>query len=94
TNFSGDKEAWPIYFTIGNIKSLVWSEPTGHWLILLWLLTRCIAPLWRSFRAFGGALRKESIRECSQEGELIVFTNGYECLCFPVLSGWVADQPE
>lgn len=36
----------------------------------------------------------QSIRECSQEGELIKCADGYERLCFPVLSGWIADQPE
>jgi hypothetical protein len=36
----------------------------------------------------------QSILKCSQEGELIVYTDGYERLCFPVLSGWIADQPE
>ncbi|KAH8144790.1 uncharacterized protein LAJ45_11186 [Morchella importuna] len=36
----------------------------------------------------------QSIRECSQEGELIACADGYQRLCFPVLSGWIADQPE
>ncbi|KAH0605631.1 uncharacterized protein H6S33_004853 [Morchella sextelata] len=36
----------------------------------------------------------QSIRECSQEGELIASADEYEHLCFPVLSGWIVDQPE
>jgi hypothetical protein len=106
TNFSGDKKAWPIYHTSRNIKSLVWSKPTGHSLILLGLLP--VPPKLGNNSIANSALRRQSqialhsslgksfqsIRECSQEGELIICANGYERLCFPVWSGWIADQPE
>ncbi|KAH8144500.1 uncharacterized protein LAJ45_11475 [Morchella importuna] len=106
TNFSGDKNAWPIYLTIGNIKSLVRSKPTGHSLILLGLLP--VPPKLGKNSLANSALRRQSqmalhralgeifqsIREYSQEGELIACADGYERLCFPVLSGWIADQPE
>ncbi|KAH8144439.1 uncharacterized protein LAJ45_11569 [Morchella importuna] len=106
TNFSGDKKAWPIYLTIGNIKSSVRSKPTGHSLILLGLLP--VPPKLGKNSLANSALRRQSqmalhralgeifqsIRECSQEGELIACADGYERLCFPVLSGWIADQPE
>ncbi|RPB12626.1 hypothetical protein P167DRAFT_487424 [Morchella conica CCBAS932] len=99
TNFSGDKKAWPIYLTIGNIKSSVRSKPTGHSLILLGLLP--VPPKLGKNSLANSALRRQSqmalhralveifqsIRECSQEGELIACADGYECLCFPVLSG-------
>ncbi|RPB06483.1 hypothetical protein P167DRAFT_478110, partial [Morchella conica CCBAS932] len=106
TNFSGDKKAWPIYLTIGNIKSSVRSKPTGHSLILLMPLP--VRPrLGKNspansglrgqsqmslHRALGGIFQR--IRECAQEGELIACDDGYEHLCFLVLSGWIADQPE
>ncbi|RPB06760.1 hypothetical protein P167DRAFT_496965, partial [Morchella conica CCBAS932] len=98
TNFSGDKKAWPIYLTIGNIKSSVRSKPTGHSLILLVLLP--VPPKLGKNSLANSALRRQSqmifqsIRECSQEGELIACADGYERLCFLVLSGWIADQPE
>src|SRR5205085_5238838 len=38
TNFSGDKKAWPIYITIGNIKSTTRNKPLSMALILLALL--------------------------------------------------------
>ncbi|KAH0611279.1 uncharacterized protein H6S33_010544 [Morchella sextelata] len=107
TNFSGDKKAWPIYLTIGNIKSSVRNKPTGHSFILLGLLpvppklgknttlANCVLRR-QSQMALHRALGEifQSIRECSQEGELIKCADGYERLCFPVLSGWIADQPE
>ncbi|KAH8145068.1 uncharacterized protein LAJ45_10191 [Morchella importuna] len=106
TQVCGDKKAWPIYLTIGNIKSSVRSKPTGHSLILLGLLP--VPPKLGKNSLANSALRRQSqmalhralgeifqsIRECSQEGELIACADGYERLCFPVLSGWIADQPE
>jgi hypothetical protein len=106
TNYSGDKKPWPIYFTIGNIKSSVQSKPTGHSLILLGLLP--VSPKIGKNSLAHSALRRQSqmalhramgeifqsIRECFQEGKLIACTDGYERLCFPLLSGWIADQPE
>jgi hypothetical protein len=106
TNFGGDKKAWPIHLTIENMKSSVWSKPTGHLLILLKLLP--VPPTLGNNSLANSALRCQiqmvlhralgeifqSIRECSQEGELIGCTDGYERLCFPVLSGRIADQPE
>ncbi|KAF8425423.1 hypothetical protein BGX38DRAFT_1081430, partial [Terfezia claveryi] len=28
TNFSGDKKLWPLYMSIGNIKSTIRNKPT------------------------------------------------------------------
>ncbi|KAG0132873.1 hypothetical protein HOY82DRAFT_483309 [Tuber indicum] len=38
TNFSGDKKAWPIYLTIGNILSKTRNKSSKHATILLALL--------------------------------------------------------
>ena len=38
TNFSGDKKAWPISLTIGNILSRTWNKKSKHATILLVLL--------------------------------------------------------
>jgi hypothetical protein len=105
-NFSGDKKAWQIYLTIGNIKLSVQSKPIGQSLILLGLLP--IPPIFgnnwlanstlrcQSQMAQNCALEEifQSIRECSQEGELIAFADRYERSCFSVLSGWIVDQLE
>ena len=37
-NFSGDKKAWPIYMTIGNILSSTRNSPSKHATVLLALL--------------------------------------------------------
>src|SRR6201994_2773444 len=38
TNFSGDKKAWPVYVTIGNILSRTRNSPTKMPILLLALL--------------------------------------------------------
>ncbi|KAG0632570.1 hypothetical protein HOY80DRAFT_863978, partial [Tuber brumale] len=38
TNFSGDKKAWPIYLTIGNILSKMRNKSSKHASVLLALL--------------------------------------------------------
>jgi len=38
TNFSGDKKAWPVYMTIGNILSRTRSSPAKMPILLLALL--------------------------------------------------------
>lgn len=38
TNFSGDKKAWPVYLTIGNIVSTVRNKPSAMAMILVALL--------------------------------------------------------
>ena len=38
TNFSGDKKAWPVYLTLGNIVSTVRNKPSAMAMILVALL--------------------------------------------------------
>jgi hypothetical protein len=38
TNFSGDKKAWPVYVTIGNILSRTRNSPVKMPILLLALL--------------------------------------------------------
>jgi len=38
TNFSGDGKVWPLYMSIGNIKSSVRNRPTFHAWVLVALL--------------------------------------------------------
>jgi len=39
TNFSGDGKAWPLYMSIGNIRSSICNKPTSHaWVLVAILL--------------------------------------------------------
>jgi len=38
TVFAGDKKAWPVYLTIGNIKSTLRSKPSHRcWVIIAYI---------------------------------------------------------
>ncbi|KAH8147002.1 uncharacterized protein LAJ45_08801 [Morchella importuna] len=103
TNFSGDKKAWPVYLTIGNITSEIRNKPSSFAFILLALL-----PVPRKLGVRANEHRRENqmalhkvlgeilegLRGPAQNGELIACADGYDRLCFPILCAWVADQPE
>jgi hypothetical protein len=38
TNFAGDKKAWPVYMTIGNLSPSVRNRPTTQSVLLVALL--------------------------------------------------------
>ncbi|RPB07532.1 hypothetical protein P167DRAFT_495597 [Morchella conica CCBAS932] len=94
TNFSGDKKAWPVYLTIGNITSEIRNKPSSFAFILLALL-----PVPRKLGVRGNkqhrenhiALHKvleevlEGLQGSAQNSELIACADGYDRLCFPIL---------
>ena len=51
TNFSGDKKAWPVYMTIGNILSRTQNSPTNMPILLLALLPVPPKLIYESVRA-------------------------------------------
>jgi len=38
TNFSGDGKVWPLYMSIGNIRSSIHNKPTSHAWVLVAIL--------------------------------------------------------
>lgn len=105
TNFSGDKKAWPVYLTIGNITSETRNKPSNYAMVLLALLP---VPPKLGVGARADELRRQSqmalhkvlgdildgLRSPGQSGELIPCADGFERLCYPILCAWIADHPE
>ncbi|KAG0633524.1 hypothetical protein HOY80DRAFT_1104646 [Tuber brumale] len=106
TNFFGDKKAWPIYLTIGNILSKTRNKSSKHASILLALLP--IPP-----KMLGVASRDSRQRLVNNEilcelieaiftpiGEVAEVRIEIECAdgkvwqCFPRLAAWIADHLE
>ncbi|KAG0138782.1 hypothetical protein HOY82DRAFT_595293 [Tuber indicum] len=106
TNYSGDKKAWPIYMTIGNILSKTRNKASKHATVLLALLP--VHP-----KMLGVMARDAHHREINNEilGDLMeaIFApmvalrdSGIEVecadrkvrLCFPRLAAWIADHLE
>ena len=107
TNFSGDKKAWPVYLTIGNILSRTRNSPAKIPILLLALLpvpqklTGESAPADEAQRQTSAdALRAvfdlvlAPLQEVVQEGTWMDYADGKTRLCFPILSAWIADHAE
>lgn len=106
TNFSGDKKAWPIYLTIGNIDARTRNRPSMHANVLLALLP--VPPKMSGDRKRDEALRRRSnrilreiiellfdpLREASGEGVEMDCSDGFVRRCFPILCAWIADHKE
>jgi len=107
SNFSGDKKAWPVYVTIGNI---LWV--TGNSLVKMPILLLALLPLPPKFT--GESARADEalspmnadvlrtvfdlvlapVQQVVQEGTVIDCAKGKTCLCFPILSAWITDHAE
>ena len=104
TNFSGDKKAWPIYLTIGNILSSTRNKKSKHATVLLALLP---VPL----KMLGIAARDAQERQVNNEihcelmeailarmvalgksGLKVECADGKFQLCFPPLVLWIEDH--
>src|ERR1700760_1548476 len=98
TNFSGDKKAWPVYLTIGNILSRTRNSPAKMPILLLALLpvppklTGESAPKNEAQRQTNAdALRADfdlvlaPLQEVVQEGTVMDCADGKTRLCFPIL---------
>jgi len=99
TNFSGDKKAWAVYMTIGNLPSTIRNRPGSMAILLLGLLA--IPPkLAKSSRAdnLQRLINADTLRgvfelifvplNCAaQEGAPIDCADGKIWRCFPIMSG-------
>ena len=106
TNFSGDKKAWPVYITIGNLPSTRRNRPGSLAVLLLALLP--VPPKLVGTTSTNKHQRQinadtlkgvfdfifEPIKTPATEGTPIDCADGKIRRCFPILSGWIADHME
>ena len=106
TNFSGDKKAWPVYLTIGNIPSEIRNKSTNMAMILVALLP--IPPKFTG-RSEEDRLRRETnrevlyevisilfqdIRKAGHTGVILACGDARYQMCYPILCAWVANYAE
>ena len=103
TRFSGDKFAWPVYITVGNIEKATRRKPSENAVILLGYLP--VTKLENILASERSTVQHQLFHNCMKEllQPLIkAGTNGVEMLCsdgevrlvFPILSAYLADHPE
>ncbi|KAF3936016.1 hypothetical protein ABW19_dt0202204 [Dactylella cylindrospora] len=106
TGYSGDKKAWPVYMTVGNLPSTVRHRPSFHSWILLGLLPT--PPKKSNIRSQDKLLITKDIQELlygllkplndaqrpPEQGTPLVFGDGKIRNCFFRVAGWIADHME
>lgn len=105
TQFSGDKKAYPVYLTIGNISKSIRRQPSSRATVLIGYLPISKLECFRE----AGSSRKFAVyrlfHHCMQiilEPLIAAGKDGIETTCadnfvrciFPILAAYVADYPE
>jgi hypothetical protein len=107
TNFAGDKKAWPVYMTIGNIHSTVRMKPTMHSVVKVALLPQPLkardVPLsQKNKQKKHNRLIQQTVLDYvlqplsnAQDWQFDAFCSDENWRrCHAVLSGWIGDYPE
>lgn len=98
---AGDKKAWPLYMSIGNIKSSVRNKPSNN----AWILIGYLPITKFHEREYNTMLSDRLFHQCLKiilihlvkpgvDGVRMVDSVGDERNCFPRIAAYIADNPE
>ncbi|KAI6133567.1 hypothetical protein EV401DRAFT_2053589 [Pisolithus croceorrhizus] len=103
SQFSGDKKAWPVYLTIGNISKDVRRQVLAHATLLIGYLPvsklECFHKKTRSLAGYclfhhAMSLLLHPLVDASRQGREMVCADGYLHSIHPILAMYIADFPE
>ncbi|PVF91792.1 hypothetical protein CPB86DRAFT_718777 [Serendipita vermifera] len=102
TVLAGDKKAWPLYLSLGNIKSAIRNKPSNRaWVLLAYLPI----PHFEDPKLLHTTLQSRLFHQCiefildplkttGREGILMTDSLGKRRQCFPCIAAYLADYPE
>ena len=103
TRFAGDKQAWPVYMSIGNIEKETRRQPSARAMVLIGYIPvsklECFSKKTRSVESY------QLFHECMRtilKPLIDAGTNGVDMQCadghirsiYPILASYIADYPE
>ena len=103
SNFSGDKSAWPVYLTIGNIEKAMRCKPSARAMVLVgYIPVSKLECFTKSKRQFSGyqlfhdcmCSLLNPLHEAGINGVDMVCSDGFIRKVYPILAAYVADYPE
>ena len=98
STLSGDKSAWPVYLSIGNLGKEKRRSTTSNGLILIGLLPKVPRKPREhtTKRAFHTALREilRPLEAPAMDGIEMRCADGHARIVFPRISSFLADYPE
>ncbi|KAF9016925.1 hypothetical protein BDZ89DRAFT_903167, partial [Hymenopellis radicata] len=103
SQFRGDKSAWPVYLTIGNIAKEVRRNVSSHATVLIGYIPvgkfDCYtdsAKQFARYRAFHSCMEiiTETLAKAGETGVPMTCSDGFIRAVYPIYAAYVADYPE
>jgi Plavaka transposase len=103
SQFAGDKSAWPVYLTLGNIAKSTRRLPSSHANILIGYLSASKLEVFQDktrgaagWRLLHYCMQKllMPLVEAGKDGVNMTCADGRQCKIYPILAAYVADYEE